>query len=328
MYWTTLSLFLLVESWLYFILYWVPFYAWIRLGIHLYLVLPGKQGSVFIYQEYVHPFLEDHERQIDRMISEAHARAKDAGLDVFKNVWEYVRVQVLGQPPSQPSPQPSRNVSYSTFLFDRFAMPSARQGLAAAGVPTGDNIFNLIGKALQQNTYPTSTTTQSQAADLAQSGALIPPTLRGEERSNFITTQQERLQTLLQSLNAEASGATTLPPSQAGARGFDTREVEPEDYYTTSSHPRSSMPRQPSSRKSYLVPGEEGHMHKSRSESEFEDLAYESMPDPDTFRMPPAGSTREASGGGQGAKAGGGWSNWIWGSYGEPDSAIGPRKND
>ncbi|KAK0334468.1 hypothetical protein LTR94_016600, partial [Friedmanniomyces endolithicus] len=40
MYWTTLSLFLLVESQLYFILYWVPFYPWIRLGIHLYLVLP------------------------------------------------------------------------------------------------------------------------------------------------------------------------------------------------------------------------------------------------------------------------------------------------
>ncbi|KAI7300995.1 hypothetical protein KC315_g16899, partial [Hortaea werneckii] len=82
MYWPTLSLFLLVESQLYFILYWVPFYSWIRLGIHLYLVAPGQQGSVYIYREYIHPFLEEHERQIDRMISDGHEKAKAAGMDV------------------------------------------------------------------------------------------------------------------------------------------------------------------------------------------------------------------------------------------------------
>ena len=325
MYWTTLSLFLLVESQLHFILSWVPFYSWIRFGVHLYLVLPGKQGSVFIYQEYIHPFLEEHERQIDRMISEGHARAKEAGLDAVKRGWEYVRVQFLGQAPSQPSPQPSRNVSYSTYLMDRFAMPSARQGLAAAGTT---DIFNLIGKALQQTTYPTSTTPQAQAADLAQSGTLIPPTLAGDERTNFIDTQRERLQTLLSAFNAEASGSTTLPPSQAGARGFDVEERSPEDYYSTSSQHRSSMPRQPSSRKSYLVPQESGYMHKSRSESEFEDLAYEPMPDPETFRPPPAGSSlRGSSGNGGGGRAGGGWSNWIWGNYGELDSVVDPRKD-
>ena len=64
-------------------------------------------------------------------------------------------------------------------------------------------------------------------------------------------------------------------------------------------------------------------MHKSRSESEFEDLAYEPMPDPETFRPPPAGSSLRGSGG----KAGGGWSNWIWGNYGELDSVVDPRKD-
>ena len=124
--------------------------------------------------------------------------------------------------------------------------------------------------------------------------------------------------------NAEASQPTTLPASQAGARGFDTREVEPDDYYTSGSRPRSEMPRQPSSRKSYLGTGNDGgHMHKSRSESEFEDLAYD-MPDPDTYRIPPAGSTQRNSGG---EKGGAGWSNWIWGSYGEKDSVIDPRKD-
>ena len=57
MYWTTLALFLAVENQFNFILRWVPLYSWIRLGVHLYLVLPGQQGSVFIYKEHIHPFL-------------------------------------------------------------------------------------------------------------------------------------------------------------------------------------------------------------------------------------------------------------------------------
>ena len=302
MYWTTLSLFLLVESQLYFILYWVPFYAWIRLGIHLYLVLPGKQGSVYIYKEYIHPFLEEHERQIDRMISGGHAKAKEAGLDALKKGVEYVRVQFLGMEAQQPSPQPSRNVSYSTYLMDRFAMPSARQGLASAGT---SDIFNLIGKALQQTTYPDSTTREAQAEDLADSHTLIPPTLHGEERTDFITTQRERLRTLLQAFDSEAYNDPAFPPST-----------------TTSTEPRSSMPRQPSSRKPYLAPNESTYMHKSRSESEFEDLAYEPMPDPDQFR-PKAPQRGERP---QSSKGSAGWSNWIWGNYGEKDSVIDPRK--
>ncbi|KAI7675532.1 hypothetical protein KC318_g882, partial [Hortaea werneckii] len=178
MYWPTLSLFLLVESQLYFILYWVPFYSWIRLGIHLYLVAPGQQGSVYIYREYIHPFLEEHERQIDRMISDGHEKAKAAGMDVVKKGIEYVRVQILGQPPKRPSPPQSRSVSYSTYLMSKFAMPSAREGLAAAGT---SDLFSLLGKALNQSTYPDARHSQEdQARDLATSGTLIPPHLSGD----------------------------------------------------------------------------------------------------------------------------------------------------
>ena len=245
---------------------------------------------MFIYKEYIEPFLEEHERQIDRMISEGHARAKEAGLDIVKTGWEYMRVQMLGQAPKEPSPQPSRNVSYSTYLMDRFAMPSARQGLAAAGTT---DIFSLIGKAMQQTTYPDSTSRTAQAEDLAQSGTLVPPSLSAEERRDFISTQRERLQTLLQAFDTEASSSETYAA-------------------TSSSQPRSSMPRQPSSRKPYLAPSESTYMHKSRSESEFEDLAYETMPDPEHFRAQPHAEQQPSAA----VKGGAGWSNWIWGNYG------------
>jgi len=314
MYWTTLSLFLLAESQLYFILSWIPFYSWLRLGAHLYLVLPGKQGSVYIYKEYIHPFLEEHERQIDRMISEAHARAKAAGMDVVKRAIEYVRVQVLGQAPKHPSPQPSRNVSYSTHLMSRFAMPSAREGLATVGT---SDLFSLLGKALQQTTYPDTHTRDEQAKDLAESGTLIPPSLSGVEREDFVNTQRDRLRTLLQAFDSEA-----FLSSSGGAAT------------TSSSDHRFGLPHQPSSRKAYPMSQEspsQGYMHNSRSESEFEDLGYETMPDPEHFR------TREDRGG---EKAGGGvgsgrprdrgasWSNWVWGSYGERDSALDVPKKE
>lgn len=312
MYWTTLSLFLVVESQLYFILYWIPFYSWIRLGIHLYLVAPGKQGSVFIYKEYIHPFLEEHERQIDRMISDGHEKAKAAGIDVVQKGVEYVRVNVLGGQPKRPSPPSSRNVSYSTYLINKFAMPSAREGLAAAGT---SDLFSLLGKALNQTTYPDANTREDQARDLAGSGALIPPNLSGAERETFVKTQRERLRTLIQAFDSEA---------------FDTGAA------TSGAQPRGMPASQPSSRKSYLAPrdADDAYMHKSRSESEFEDLAYEPMPDPEQYKVTVSyddderrrpSSTKPTPS--RPGRSGSGWSNFIWGSYGERDSALNARKD-
>lgn len=296
MYWTTLSLVLMVEAQLHFILCWVPFYSWLRLGAHLYLVLPGKQGSVYIYQTYIHPFLEEHEKHIDKMISEGHEKARAAGMDVVKQAIEYIRVNILNQPPKQPTPPPSRNVSYSTALMSRFSMPSARAGLASVGTT---DLFSLLGKAMQQTTYPDSHSREAQAADLTASGSLIPPSLTGAERHEYVNTQRDRLRTLLQAFDNEAFH------SDGGA--------------TSSAQPRSETPRQPSSRKSYLASSDSTYMHKSRSESEFEDLAYEAMPDPEQYKYSKSSSPR--------GKEGAGWSNWVWGSYGEKDSAIDPRKD-
>lgn len=313
MYWTTLSLFLVVESQLYFILYWVPFYAWIRLGLHLYLVAPGKQGSVMLYQEYIHPFLEEHERQIDQTISSTHAKAKAAGLDAIKHAIEYVRVNLLGQAPRQPTPPVSRNVSYSAALLNRFNMPAARSSFVSAAAAAGGagstasgDLFNLLGKAMQQYSAPTSTGSRDlQAEDLTRSGTLVPPNLQGAERTDFVNTQRDRLRTLLQAFDQEAHSA---PPSP-----------DPTSHSTSrSAYPPSSN--QPSSRKPYLAPSQmdgSGYMHKSRSESEFEDLAYEPMPDPDSFRAAPPSRGE----GGTPKRESAGWSNFIWGNYGERDSA-------
>jgi hypothetical protein len=325
MYWTTLSLLLVVESQFNFILSWVPFYSWIRLGVHLYLVIPGEQqGSVFVYKRYVFPFLDEHERQIDRFISDSHAQLTAAGMDAVKRAIEYVRVQILGQPPRPPPPPSARNVSYTTQLYERFAMPSARNmgGYAdvagafaskfASEAPAGSNapaadLLGLLGKALSSATGSSQQTSNSsdprtQARDLARSGTLIPPNLRGAERDDFVRAAKDRLRTALMAMDA----ADELGPSTSSG--------------LSSSHRAAN--------KSYDA------LSRSRSESEFEDLGYEdheddgltpgaNMPDPEDYLHGAVGRGphTERAGAPGGEK---GWSNWVWGNYGERDSAAPP----
>lgn len=285
MYWTTLSLFLAGESLFYPIISWMPFYAWIRFMVHLYLVLPGKQGSVYIYQTYIHPFLSQHEREIDVFISDSHDKAKKAGLQYLKQAIEWAKVKVLGLPPRQPTPPPSRQVSYSQSLLNRFNMPNARNGLATAGA---SDIFSLIGNAMQQATYASSTTRDAQAEDLSASGTLIPSNISGQERMDYISTQRDRLRTLLQAFDKEAFDHEVGGPVEEGSPPGSPPRLSP--------HMRQAS----------------DSLKKSMSETEFEDLGREDVPE-----TPKAG--------GQGSQAG--WSKWIWGNYGEKDSAIVGKKD-
>ncbi|CAD0022185.1 unnamed protein product [Aureobasidium pullulans] len=179
MYWTTLSLVLAAESFLYPILSWVPFYSWIRLGAHLYLVLPGQQGSVFVYQNYIHPFLYEHEREIDRFISNSHEKAKQAGLQYLKQGIEWVKVNLMGMQPRRPTPPASRQVSYSQALYNRFVMPSARpEGYTGPGsaqsAPGANDLISMLGNVMAQASGPagSSRSRDAQAEDLSASGNL------------------------------------------------------------------------------------------------------------------------------------------------------------
>ncbi|GAM91466.1 hypothetical protein ANO11243_095160 [Dothideomycetidae sp. 11243] len=237
MYWTTMSLFLAGESFFHPILSWTPFYSWIRLGVHLYLVLPGQQGSVYIYRRYLHPWLDTHEREIDHYISEGHDKAKKAGLEYVQQAIEFVKTRVFGLPPRQPTPPSSRNVSYSQSLLSRFAMPTARPGnFPGTGAP---DLLGMLGNVMQQATAA-SGSRDVQARDLTASGDLIPSHITGAERADYISTQRNRLQTLLQAFDHAAS------------------ETEP------------GKPSSP--------PGMFEPLKKSKSEAEFEDLANEYVP--------------------------------------------------
>jgi receptor expression-enhancing protein 1/2/3/4 len=300
MYWTTLSLALAAESLLYPIPSWVPFYSWIRLGAHLYLVLPGQQGSVFVYQNYIHPFLYEHERDIDRFITSSHDKAKAAGLQYLKQGIEWVKVNLLGMQPRRPTPPASRNVSYSQSLLNRFVMPSARPegyGGAASSATGANDLFSMLGNVMAQAAGPSGAprSRDAQAKDLSASGNLVPPHMSGDERNAYISTQQDHLRTLLEAFNKEASREHTPAASSPP--------------YPTNDGPGPNL-------KDFLRPAAEGLLNRSKSESEFEDLGYEHV---STGSNKPSPRLPERTGS---------WSKWVWGNYGEKDSAAGQKKND
>jgi receptor expression-enhancing protein 1/2/3/4 len=302
MYWTTLSLALAAESLLYPIPSWVPFYSWIRLGAHLYLVLPGQQGSVFVYQNYIHPFLYEHERDIDRFITSSHDKAKAAGLQYLKQGIEWVKVNLLGMQPRRPTPPASRNVSYSQSLLNRFVMPSARPegyGGAASSATGANDLFSMLGNVMAQAAGPSGAprSRDAQAKDLSASGNLVPPHMSGDERNAYISTQQDHLRTLLEAFNKEATREHT-PASSSSSPPYPTNDGPGPNF------------------QDFLRPAAEGLLNRSKSESEFEDLGYEHV---STGSNKPSPRLPERTGS---------WSKWVWGNYGEKDSAAGQKKND
>merc|ERR1712230_117531 len=64
-YWVIYSCFCLVEGFLEFILFWVPFYSPIKLGFLFYLFLPQTKGAMTLYEKFLRPALKPYVSIID-----------------------------------------------------------------------------------------------------------------------------------------------------------------------------------------------------------------------------------------------------------------------
>ncbi|KAL9123920.1 MAG: hypothetical protein Q9217_006694 [Psora testacea] len=210
MYWVVLSCFSLFDYWTWFLLSWLPFYAYIRLFVLSYLVLPQTQGAKLLYQSYIHPFLARHENDIDKFIISAHDRAKAAGLNYLKQLVEFVKENLLGiqhKHTAAADPSAGDGGNYAQSLLSRFNLPNARQGLAA---PAGD-FYSLLSSAMGAiNSSSPGASREAQVDSLSRSGTLIPQGMTcTSDKVTFLSTQRERLRLLLSALDKEASDLST-----------------------------------------------------------------------------------------------------------------------
>ncbi|KAG9254726.1 TB2/DP1, HVA22 family-domain-containing protein [Emericellopsis atlantica] len=293
MYWVVFSVALLAESWLLPILSWVPFYGYARLLFLLYLILPQTQGARIIYEEHVHPFLQDNEANIDDFIASAHERLKTAGLSYLKQAIELIKTNVLGLPPSQepPAPPQAQDTSpqgYTQSLLARFSVPAAKwTGSANAGA----DVYNLLASAV---TAAATAAGHSRGAE----NSIIPPNLQSSgEKMTFIAAQREKLATLLSALDAEAQQLQT-----ADTQAHQTRTSPM--HLDAADEDGEPTQRPPSGLSAWSA------LSKSRSETDFEKIEADSEDEASLRRR-------------QNASGGGGWMSWSWGAANDPAKSSG-----
>jgi receptor expression-enhancing protein 1/2/3/4 len=212
MYFLMLSLLHLVENTFDFILSWVPFWSWMRFAIHIYLILPGSGGATLLYQEYLEPFLYHHEREIDDFITESHDRAKSAGLELLQQGIEWVKVNVMGFAPREKQAPPIQGQSYAQNFMSRLNMPAARGS---------DNLYSLVNQALSGASALYAPNQSAQASEISRSANIIPANIRNnDDRLDYVSSQRERLQTLLKAFDQEADNVRAARLS--GSRYHDS----------------------------------------------------------------------------------------------------------
>ncbi|KAG0100587.1 receptor accessory protein 4 [Podila epicladia] len=84
MYWSVMGLFSIAEFVLDTFIFWLPFYYEIKLLFVLWMILPQTQGSIFLYQAFVEPYLNQHEHEIDQTLKNIQKQAKAMGMQYVK----------------------------------------------------------------------------------------------------------------------------------------------------------------------------------------------------------------------------------------------------
>lgn len=270
----------------------IPFYGYIRLLFLLYLILPQTQGARLIYEEKIHPFLEENETQIDEFISSAHDRLKAAGIAYFRHAIEFLKTKVLGLPPTEPTPQsavPVGPAGYTQSLLARFSIPAATwSGSANAGA----DFYNLLATAVSAATGAAGTL--GGGVGTTKRDSLIPSNLQSSgEKMNFITAQRERLNIVLSALDKEAQDLQRTESTKRAAHIHNPRY--PSMSFDGNEEEDEPTQRPPSGLSAWSA------LSKSRSEQDFEKIEAGSDAEDEAMRR------RNIAAGGSWMPWGGGW---------------------
>ncbi|KAF9274602.1 receptor accessory protein 4 [Mortierella alpina] len=91
MYWTVMGIFTLAEVVLDTFVFWFPFYYEIKMLFVLWMILPQTQGSIYLYQTFVDPYLTQHEREIDQTLKDIQKQAMAMGMQYIKQAIQMIQ---------------------------------------------------------------------------------------------------------------------------------------------------------------------------------------------------------------------------------------------
>ncbi|KAI9719691.1 MAG: hypothetical protein M1828_006124 [Chrysothrix sp. TS-e1954] len=266
----------------------LPLYAWARLGVHLYLLLPGDgQGAGYVYSAHVAPFLGEHERGIEDAIGVVRRYVGNNGWAYVQAAVEFVRETLLGYPSSTTqSPQgdsPRGSTAGSSYLESVRAWLTTPPPASSAGaVGRGRGVDE---PAAPKSVYEllTGLFAATAAGNLNTTSANDVTSTDPSTRLNEIRAQRQRLTTLLSAFEAE----------EAQLKGLNLQSTSTRDP-TTSNPPTNG--------------DVDINVRKSKSETDFERIDSDDVP---STPMSGSGASTKLS---REAGKGKGWGEWMFGS--------------
>jgi MFS-type transporter involved in bile tolerance (Atg22 family) len=78
------AFFTMAETFISFLLYWIPFYHAFKLAFLLWAMLPQTKGAKFLYESVLKDFLKKNESKIDAALADAKKNAGAIASDAVK----------------------------------------------------------------------------------------------------------------------------------------------------------------------------------------------------------------------------------------------------
>lgn len=75
-YWVVYAFFSIMEVFIDFLVYWIPFYYAFKLAFLLWAMLPQTKGAKFLYDSFLKDFLKQNESKIDAALADAKKNAR------------------------------------------------------------------------------------------------------------------------------------------------------------------------------------------------------------------------------------------------------------
>lgn len=80
-YWVIFAFFSIAETFVDYLLYWIPFYYAFKLAFLLWCMLPQTKGAKFLYEAFLKDFLKKNESRIDAALADAKKHASSIASD-------------------------------------------------------------------------------------------------------------------------------------------------------------------------------------------------------------------------------------------------------
>lgn len=81
-YWIVYAFFSIIEVFVDFLLYWIPFYYAFKLAFLIWAMVPQTRGAKFLYDSFLRDFLKKNESKIDAALNDAKRSAATVASEV------------------------------------------------------------------------------------------------------------------------------------------------------------------------------------------------------------------------------------------------------